>query len=132
MGKKAGYEDVVIPLKSKINPVAWGNITFVYSWTTDVVSGGAWKYTRDGVYLNMEKKNMQKAEMEKFRLDSKIRHFTLMNYNQLQLEAASRNNGQYTASLSKLSGIPSAKIQQALLSSPREVAAVEKIMEIAH
>ena len=128
MGKKAGYEDVVIPLKTKLNPVAIGNLTFIYSWTTDVVSGGAWKYNHDGIYLNMEKKNMTRAENVIFENESKIRHFTLHNFNDLRLEANKKNIGEYTTALSELSGIEGDKIKDIIKTSAKEVVAADNIV----
>lgn len=105
VGKKEGYEDVGMSIKSKLNPAAIGNITFIYSWTTDLVDGAMWKYRQDGVYLNMEKKNMTKAEKEEFHRNSQIKRFVLFNYPDLLNEAFSDNfNGEYLKSLSELSG----------------------------
>ncbi len=104
VGKKEGYEDVGMSIKSKLNPAAIGNITFIYSWTTDLVDGAMWKYRQDGVYLNMEKKNMTKAEKEEFHRSSQIKRFVLFNYPDLKNEAFSDDfNGQYLQSLSELS-----------------------------
>lgn len=128
MGKKNGYEDVVIPLKSKLNPVAIANLTFIYSWTTDVVSGGAWKYNHDGVYLNMEKKKMTHAENKVFEKESRVRHFTLHNFNNLRMEVAQNNVGEYTLALSEISGLKSNTIQKIINQSEKEVLAAENIV----
>jgi len=104
VGKKEGYEDLGMALKTQINPTAVGNITFIYSWTTDLVDGAAWKYRQDGVYLNMEKKKMTRAEKEEFHRSSQIKRFVLFNYPDLKNEAFSDDfNGQYLQSLSELS-----------------------------
>jgi len=103
MAKAPGYEDTTISLKSKINPVAFGNLLAIYSWTTDGVTGGAWKYKQDGVYFNMERRGMRYAEAEKHKKDTAIRRFVLFGYPELKIEAASNESGEYIKALAELS-----------------------------
>ena len=128
VGKKEGYEDVGMALKTQINPAAIGNITFIYSWTTDLVDGAAWKYRQDGVYLNMEKKKMTKAKKEDFHHSSQIKRFVLFNYSNLLNEAFSDNfNGQYLQSLSELSGKSPQSLSAQIKLSQNEVECANKL-----
>ncbi|MBP5399319.1 MAG: PEGA domain-containing protein [Alphaproteobacteria bacterium] len=130
VGKKEGYEDVGMALKTQINPAAIGNITFIYSWTTDLVDGAAWKYRQDGVYLNMEKKKMTRAEKEDFHHSSQIKRFVLFNYPELQNEAFTDNfSGPYMQSLSELSGKSPQKIAEQIKFSKNEVHCAEMIVK---
>ncbi len=128
VGKKEGYEDVGMALKTQINPAAIGNITFVYSWTTDLVDGAAWKYRQDGVYLNMEKKKMTRAEKENFHHSSQIKRFVLFNYPELQNEAFSSNtNGDYLQALSELSGKSTQALSEQIKLAQNEVNCADMI-----
>lgn len=129
VGKKEGYEDVGMALKSKMNPVAWGNLIFVYSWTTDLIDGAAWKYKQNGVYLNLEKKNMKRAELLKFRKDSEIRRFTLFNFDELQLEASKKEAGEYMTALSHLTGIREQTLMKKIEKSDKEVDLAESLVK---
>lgn len=110
LAKADGYEDNIQQVRSKINPVSWGNLLSVYSWTTDFATSSMWKYSRDGVYINMKPVNIRKAELETFKRDSEIRHFALMNYGELKAEAAENRTGEYIHSLANLSGICEQKL----------------------
>lgn len=125
MAKRDGYEDGMSNIKSKINPTAWFNILWLYgsfsAATTDYAMGGLWKYTQDGVYINMEPKNMKRAETKKFRKDSLTRAFTLYNYKDLKMEAATHQNGEYTQALSQLTGLPSDELHPIIINARTEV-----------
>lgn len=129
VGKKEGYEDIGIAMKSKINPVALGNLISVYSWTTDLIDGAAWKYKQNGVYLNLEKKNMKRAELLKFRKDSEIRRFTLFNFDALQLEASKKESGEYMTALSHLTGINEQTLMKKIEKSDKEVDFAESLVK---
>lgn len=124
-GKKDGYEDVGMSIKSKLNPTAFTNLSSVYSWTTDLLSGGAWKYSRDGVYFDMEKEKMTKAE----RVDVAIRRFALFSYGELKAEAAGKN-GEYMAALSELSGKNQSELSSIINETFGEVALAHKLTDI--
>lgn len=125
VGKKKGYSDVGISVKTKLNPVAIGNLIFVYSWTTDLVDGAAWKYRQEGVYLNMEKEDMKVSEAAEFKKASDIRRFALFTYDKLKLEAAEEKAGDYINALSDLSG----KDQKDLLTLINQA---NEAVELAH
>ena len=72
MLKKDGYENVTAVLSSQINPVSIINLSSLYSWTTDFLSNGVWRYAPDAVYVEMEKTNMTKVQ-HKSSLDGYIK-----------------------------------------------------------
>ena len=105
VAKKEGYEEKQIVLRSSLNTIAILNLTFWPSWLTDVATGGMWQYSRDGVYIDMEKSNLRKAELEKVKKDVAVRRFALFGYSELKLEAGAHNHeGEYIKALSSLSG----------------------------
>ena len=69
----------------------------VYSWTTDFATSSMWKYSESGVYINMRKKDMTTAELNKYNHDAKIKAFALYNFAELKLE-----NPEYTEALQVL------------------------------
>lgn len=106
VAKKAGYEDKQIVLRSNLNKVAVLNLTFWPSWLTDVATGGMWQYSRDGVYIDMERSNLKHAELQKAKQDVAIRRFALFGYGELKIEAAAQQEkGEYITALSSLSGV---------------------------
>lgn len=129
MGKKEGYKDVGVVLKSKINPAAYGNLVFVYSWITDVVDGAAWRYKQDGLFLNMEKSKKTAAETEKFKKSSEIRRFVLYNFQPLQSEAVENRPGEHIKTLSALSGIGSRELTAKIGNAGSESALANEIAE---
>lgn len=134
MAKSDGYKDGVANVKSKINPTAWFNILWLYgsfsAATTDYAMGGLWKYTQDGVYINMEPEKMKHAEVKKFRKDSLIRAFSLYNYKDLQAEAAAHRKGEYVQALSELSGVPADKLKPIIMKSQTEVSLAHNLTGI--
>ena len=104
MAKKDGYDDKQIVLRSNLNKVAILNLTFWPSWLTDVATGGMWQYSSDGVYVDMEKAGVKKAELEQIKRKVATRRFVLFNYGELKIEAAGKE-GEYIAALSELSGL---------------------------
>lgn len=89
--KKEGYEEKQIVLRSSLNTVAILNLTLWPSWLTDVATGGMWQYSRDGVYIDMEKTNLKNAALEQAKRKTAIRRFSLFNYAELKIAAASNN-----------------------------------------
>lgn len=124
--KKDGYNDTVFVLKSQWNPITLINLTFVYSWTTDFVSGGVWKYSPDAVYVEMDKKDMTKAETEQSRKISQIRRFVLFNYSALK-----SGNKEHLTSLSVLTGLKTDRLSELMKSASNEIEAADKIVLIA-
>ena len=97
IAKAKGYEDSIMQDKAKINTLSWGNLFSVYSWTTDFATSSMWKYSESGVYINMRKKDMTTAELNKYNKDAKIKAFALYNFTELKL-----NNPEYTLALQEL------------------------------
>lgn len=120
MAKAEGYEDSMGQVKTKINPASWGNLLSPYSWTTDFATSSMWKYTRDGVYINMRPKRMIRADREKFERDSKIKHFALYNYGEIKSE-----NPEYLQALSTLTDKEEKELKKIITKSNTEV-------ELAH
>lgn len=126
MAKRDGYKDGMASIKSKINSTAWFDILWLYgsfsAATTDYAMGGLWKYTQDGVYINMEPENMKRAEAQRFGKDSQIRAFSLYNFKDLQLEAAMHQNGNYTKALANLTGRNIEELHPLVMKAQTEVA----------
>ena len=120
IAKANGYEDSVMQNKTKINTASWGNLISLYSWTTDFATSSMWKYTQDGVYINMTPKNMKKAELDKFTRESQIKHFALFNYAEIKLE-----NPEYIKALSELTKKDKKELKKIIANSNTEV-------ELAH
>lgn len=114
--KAQGYEDAIVYDRSRINKAAIGNLFSVYSWTTDFVSGAVWKYSEDGVYLNMRKKNMTKAETDLYNQKANIKSFALYNFAELKL-----NNPEYTLALKELTGKSQQELTYIIKNSATEV-----------
>lgn len=130
VGKKKGYEDVGIAVKTKMNPVAWGNLTSAYSWTTDLVGGAAWKYRQDGVYLNMEKIGLSVAEIKNKRKETLVRRFVLFNYEDLKLEAARGQAGESIKALAELTGNKADKLIPIIKETYDEVKLAHKLASV--
>ena len=120
MAKAEGYEDSIGQVKTKINPASWGNLLSAYSWTTDFATSSMWKYTKDGVYINMRPRRMMRADKERFEKDSQIKHFALFNYSELKI-----GNTEYIEVLSKLTKKDKAELEKIIAGSNTEV-------ELAH
>ncbi len=102
--KLEGYEDQQQIIKSKLSTVSVLNLSSWPCWLTDLATGGMWQYSREGVYIDMEKTTSERAELQKINNDVAIRKFALFNYGELKREAAENNiNGEYIKSLSILS-----------------------------
>ena len=104
VAKKKGYEDQYSTIRSSWSKVSLLNLTFVYSWTTDLATGGMWKYDKDGVYIEMVKEGQNTAQLEQNKKDRNIRRFALFGYSELKNEAAGNKQGEYTKALMSLSG----------------------------
>ena len=102
VAKKKGYEEQYHTIRSSWSKISLLNLTFVYSWTTDLATGGMWKYDRDGVYIEMEKEGQNTAQLEQDKKDRAVRHFALFGYGELKNEAASHKQGEYTEALMSL------------------------------
>lgn len=123
MLKKEGYQDAIVPLTSQFNPVSIINLSSVYSWTTDFLSGGVWKYSPDAVYVEMDRKDMTKAEIEQARKISQIRRFVLFNY-----AALKSGHQEHLASLSVLTGLKTERLGDLIKNASDEIAAADKIV----
>ena len=116
IAKAKGYEDSVMQDKAKINTVSWGNLLSVYSWTTDFATSSMWKYSESGVYINMRKKDMTTAELNKYNKDAKIKAFALYNFAELKL-----NNPEYTLALQELTAKSSQELTDTVKQADTEI-----------
>lgn len=121
--KKEGYQNTIVPLTSQFNPVSIINLSSIYSWTTDFLSGGVWRYSPDAVYVEMDKKDMTKAETEQVRKISQIRRFVLFNY-----PALKSGHKEHLTSLSVLTGLKTDRLSDLIKSASNEIDAVNKIV----
>ena len=103
VAKKDGYEDQQQILKSSLSTASILNLTFWPSWLTDVATGGMWQYSREGVYIDMEKPATKHAELQKIKKAVATRRFALYNYGELKIEAAKGQQGEYVTAISALS-----------------------------
>ena len=116
IAKAKGYEDSVMQDKAKINTFSWGNLLSVYSWTTDFATSSMWKYSASGVYINMRKKDMTTAELNKYNKDAKIKAFALYNFAELKL-----NNPEYTLALQELTAKSSQELADTVKQADTEI-----------
>ena len=116
IAKAKGYEDSVMQDKTKINTFSWGNLLSVYSWTTDFATSSMWKYSESGIYINMRKKDMTTAELNKYNKDAKIKAFALYNFAELKL-----NNPEYTLALQELTAKNSQDLAAVIKQADTEV-----------
>lgn len=121
--KKSGYEDATAVLTSQINPVSIINLSALYSWTTDFLSNGVWRYSPDSVYVEMEKTGMTQAERNKFNKISEIRRYVLFNYSPLKA-----GNAEHIGALSAATGLRKERLEELLKKSLNETDAAEKIV----
>ena len=131
VAKKAGYEDKQMVLRSNLNKVAVLNLTFWPSWLTDVATGGMWQYSRDGVYIDMERSNLKHSELQKVKQDVAIRRFALFGYSELKIEAASQQEkGEYITALSFLSGVDAKDLIQTVNKSHSAVSLAHNLTNL--
>lgn len=123
--KAKGYEDYIAQNKTNINTVSWGNLISVYSWTTDFATSSMWKYSQDGIYINMEKKGMTPSEVSQFKADSKIKHFALYNYAELKI-----GNPEYLEALKVMTGKNIQELSDLIAQADTEIELVDSLAEI--
>ena len=123
MLKKEGYQDITVPLVSQFNTISFINLSGIYSWTTDFLSGGVWKYSPDAVYVEMDKENMTKAEKEQSQKISQIRRFVLFNYSALKT-----SSNEHLTSLSALTNLEKDTLKDLLKNAANEIEAVNRIV----
>ena len=101
IAKAKGYEDSVMQDKTKINPIFWANILLIYPTgsTTDFATSSMWKYSQDGIYINMKPKENNHTQNLKFKKDTEIRKFAVYNFGELKY-----GNREYLSALEELTG----------------------------
>ena len=130
VAKKKGYEDQYHTLRSSWSKISLLNLTFVYSWTTDLATGGMWRYDRDGVYIEMEKEGQNTAQIEQDKKGRAVRHFALFGYGELKNEAASHKQGEYTEALMALTDKTVSELHQKVNKATDQVALAHSLSGI--
>lgn len=120
-GRKKGYKDRVITLRSSVNRTSYWNLIGIYSWSTDAVSGGVWRYRNDAIYLNMEPDEVSPSHQRAEAIKTRIRHFVLFNYPDLNMEASQGNAGEHILALQDLSGLEGNVLIDKIKQSENEV-----------
>ncbi|MDO4184152.1 MAG: hypothetical protein Q4D11_02780 [Rhodospirillales bacterium] len=123
--KAKGYEDFIAQNKTRINTVSWLNLFGLYSWTTDFATSSMWKYSQDGIYINMEKSNMKVSEAVKFKKETQIRRFALYNYSELKI-----GNNEYIEALKELTNKTADELTTIIAQSKTEVELAENLASI--
>ena len=121
IAKSAGYEDTIQQVR---------NLISAYSWTTDFATSSMWQYSRDGIYINMQKNGSNYVQNKQFKKDSKVRHFALFNFGELRLESVQEKEGEYVTALSSLTGKNSAQLKTVIYESQNEVALAHNLTGI--
>ena len=119
--KKPGFEEQQQIIKSQLSSIAILNLTFWPSWLTDVATGGMWQYNRNGIYIDMEKTSTNHAQLLQIKKDIATRRFSLLNYNELKIEAASNKSGEYIKSLATISNKPENELLSIIRQTSGEV-----------
>jgi len=126
IAKAKGYDDVIMQNKTKIAPAFWGNILlYGMGSTTDFATNAMWKYSQDGIYINMEKKNKTVAEAKQFKQDSAIRHFALYSYGELKI-----GNPEYITALKELTGKSKQELTTIIANSSTEAELANNLTNI--
>lgn len=125
IARAKGYEDFIGQNRSNINTVSWGNLISVYSWTTDFATSSMWKYSQDGVYINMEKKEKSASQARQFEQSSQIKHFALYNFSELKI-----GNNEYLQTLETMTGKNSKELSALIAQSDTEVELAENLSHI--
>lgn len=132
VAKKKGYEDKQIVLRSGLNNASILNLTFWPSWLTDVATGGMWQYSRDGIYIDMEKSNLAAADWEKARSQTALRRFALFNFGELKMAAAAgKTDSDVFQALARLSGQSPALLTETVNNAATPVSLVQNLEKSA-
>jgi hypothetical protein len=104
IAKKEGFRTSELVIRTETNMFYLLNILGVYfstsSTSTDYSSGALYKYSPNSYYANLEPAGGAQ-EIEKFRKESAVRVFVLMNYDRLGTDIA-QGKGEYLNSLYEL------------------------------
>lgn len=130
--KKAGFDDQQQIIKAKINTVSILNLTFWPSWLTDVATGGMWRYSQDGLYIDMEKSTSHHATLQQIKKDVATRRYSLINYGELKIEAASGKAGEHISSLAALSSHTPQELIDTINQTQGEVNLAHRLTGINH
>lgn len=130
VAKKKGYEEQYQTVRSSWSKITLLNLWFPLSWTTDLASGGMWKYDRDGIYIEMEKEERNTAQLEQDKKDKETRRFALFGYGELKAEAASHKVGDYTQALMALTDKTANELFEEVNNATSQVALAHSLTNI--
>ena len=90
--KKKGYEEKVIPLQTRMDPVAWLNIIWDLS-TTDALTGALYEYQPSAHYVTLEKKVNRKNNNTYLdrKQDDELTTYVLMHYHEIRRQCPARS-----------------------------------------
>lgn len=127
LAKAKGYEDAVMQDKTKINPIFWANILLIYPTgsTTDFATSAMWKYSQDGIYINMRPQESRRAANIKFQQDTEIRKFAVYNFGELKY-----GNSEYLEALQELSGRQSTELKSIISKAQSEAELANRLTNI--
>ena len=128
--KKDGYPDQMHSLKSGFSAASVLNLTSWPSWLTAVATGGMWRYNRDSIYIDMEKKTANAEEMNEIKKNVETRKYAMFGYSELKLEAARGEAGEYILGLSVLTGKSSDELIKTINLANSEVSLAHKLTSI--
>lgn len=96
---KNGYKSTQLAMNTEVNYIFLGGIITggTTGTTTDYSTGALWRYTPSSYMANLEPVT-NAASIEKFRRESPVRIFSLMNYDRLTSDIAA-GRGEYLDSL---------------------------------
>ena len=127
LAKAKGYEDAVMQDKTKINPIFWANILLIYPTgsTTDFATSAMWKYSQDGIYINMRPQESRRAANIKFQKDTEIRKFAVYNFGDLKY-----GNSEYLEALQELSGRQPTELKSIISKAQSEAELANRLTNI--
>lgn len=91
--ERAGYVTQEFPLKNQFDNTAIWNLTFVYSWTTDAVTGAMFEYAPNAYQIQMQQDGAASLPRE-----MAVERFVLVNADRIKADL-SAGSGEYLDSL---------------------------------
>lgn len=99
---KEGYQTQEFQLTNKFNSVSIINLSAVYSWTTDFLSGAMFKYAPNAYHVQLVKEGTAGSTPTKYTLE----RYVLVNYEVIMTDLA-KGYGEHFATLTEFGSTPS-------------------------
>lgn len=98
--KKDGYITQELKLITKLNLAFWGNILIggTIGSSTDSSTGAWYEYSPNSYFINLEVEKKSAKETEKFKKESELRYFVMMNFDRVNKDV-SLGKGDYLDSV---------------------------------